>query len=63
MMVMVGGTNHGRSITSFVDRTDPSSSFEQEVLVSGRSQLKVNAITPTRLAGMVDGYIIEVSEK
>ena len=63
MMVMVGGTKHGRSITSFVDATDPSRSFEQEVLVSRQSKLKVRAVTPTRLAGLVDGYIIQVSEE
>ena len=63
LMVMKGGTKHGRSITDFVDATDPARSFEQEVLVSGRSKLWVDAITKTRLAGITDGYIIEVVER
>ena len=63
MMVMVGGTKHGVSIGKFVQITDPSRAFEKEVLVSGRSKLKVEAINHTKLAGMVDGYIIEVREK
>lgn len=61
LFVMTGGTKHGKSIAKHAEKT-AQRGWEQEVLVSRRSKLKINHVSDRFQESFGSFHIVEVSE-